>query len=75
MSAYACDGGADWDLPGWLRKTFAESGFGGAGDNNADLGRARAVGTGVRPAAVIPGRRARGLTGGSAPAVAMSAPR
>ena len=30
MSAYACDGGADWDLPGWLRKTFAESGFGGA---------------------------------------------
>lgn len=29
MTAYACDGGADWDLPGWLRKTFAESGSGG----------------------------------------------
>jgi DNA-binding PadR family transcriptional regulator len=29
MTAYACDSGGDWDLPGWLRKTFAESGFGG----------------------------------------------
>ncbi len=32
MTAYACGGGAnwgaDWDLPGWLRKTLAESGFG-----------------------------------------------
>ena len=36
MTAYACDGGAnrganrgaEWDLPGWLRKTFAESGLG-----------------------------------------------
>jgi len=29
MTAYACDSGGDWDLPGWLRKTIAESGFGG----------------------------------------------
>ncbi len=28
MTAYACGGGAEWDLPGWLRKTLAESGFG-----------------------------------------------
>jgi DNA-binding PadR family transcriptional regulator len=29
MTAYACGNEGDWDLPGWLRKTFAESGFGG----------------------------------------------
>ncbi len=29
MTAYAWDSGGDWDLPGWLRKTFSESGFGG----------------------------------------------
>ena len=29
MTAHACEGAGDWDLPGWLRKTFAESGFGG----------------------------------------------
>lgn len=29
MTAHACDGGTEWDLPGWLRKTLAESGFGG----------------------------------------------
>ena len=29
MTAYACDSSGDWDLPGWLRKTLTESGFGG----------------------------------------------
>ena len=29
MTAYACDGGPDLDLPGWLRKTLMESGIGG----------------------------------------------
>jgi DNA-binding PadR family transcriptional regulator len=29
MTAFAWDTGGDFDLPGWLRKTFAESGFGG----------------------------------------------
>ena len=29
MTAYACDSGGDWDLPGLLRKTLTESGFGG----------------------------------------------
>lgn len=29
MAAYACNGGGEWDLPGFLRKALAESGFGG----------------------------------------------
>jgi len=29
MTAFAWDTGGDFDLPGWLRKTFAESGFAG----------------------------------------------
>jgi DNA-binding PadR family transcriptional regulator len=29
MTARAWDTGGEWDLPGWLRKTFAESGFNG----------------------------------------------
>lgn len=29
MTAYACDSSGEWDLPGWLRKTLTESGFGG----------------------------------------------
>jgi DNA-binding PadR family transcriptional regulator len=29
MTAFAWDTGGDFDLPGWLRKTIAESGFGG----------------------------------------------
>ena len=29
MTAYACGSGADWDLPGLLRKTLVESGFAG----------------------------------------------
>ncbi len=41
MNAYACDGGADWDLPGWLRKTFAESGFGGSRGQRAPWQGAR----------------------------------
>lgn len=31
MTAWAFDAGDQWDIPGWLRKTVAESGFGPGG--------------------------------------------
>ena len=63
MTAYAHGGGGDWDL-GWLFKTFAESGFGGARGPRGPWQDQRGRGWGPPGAGAGAGPGAGGWAGG-----------